>query len=80
MGEIREKLISIIGKVLEADVSNLNESDDLIGLGIDSLKYIKIVVEIESEFDCEFADDYLIQKSVSTLTELENIVLSMISK
>ena len=80
MNEIREKLISIIGKVIGEDVSFLNENDDFSELEIDSLKYIKILVEIESEYDCEFADDYLNHDSVNTITQLESIVLSMISK
>lgn len=77
MNEIREKLIEIMIKVMESDVSMLNECDDLAILEIDSLKYIKLVVEIEDEFDIEIPDEYLDPQSVSSLTDLVELVLKM---
>lgn len=59
--DIRDKIIEII--TLNSDMENVNEylhnNDDLFKLGMNSISFIKLVVNLESEFDFEFEDEAL---------------------
>ena len=58
---MKEKIISIIAILLEDESIKeyLQEKDDLSELVLNSLNFIKLVVEIESAFDIEFEDEFL---------------------
>ena len=43
---------------------------DLVLLGMDSLTFIKIIVAIEEEFKCEFADEVLLISQLNTINKL----------
>ncbi|MFC1744580.1 acyl carrier protein [Candidatus Riflebacteria bacterium] len=76
---MEKKVIEIIRKVAKIEAEKeIKNSDDLFGdLGIDSLRGLKIMAEIEEEFDITIPDDRLsemntIKKIVETIkTELE---------
>ena len=59
--EIREKITEIIS--VHSDKENVNQyllkNDDLNQLGLNSISFIKIVVDLESEFNFEFEDEAL---------------------
>lgn len=43
------------------------ESDSLRGVGIDSLAYIQLIVELEEKYKIEFGDDRLMLDEVGTV-------------
>lgn len=65
---IEEIILEIIKKKLESE--ELQLSSKLDEIGIDSLNYVSIIVEIEEEFDIEFDDDLLVS---SRFESIENI-------
>lgn len=70
--EIEEKLRSILRKFVnnEAYLDNLNSEINLDGLGINSISFIKIIVQIESEFDIEFDENDLNSQRFETLSDI----------
>jgi phosphopantetheine attachment domain protein len=69
-----EKIIEIIDRVIEdVDVKKLLEiTDDLHTLNMNSIIFIKMIIEIEEEFGIEFEDEALNYNrfnSVAMLTE-----------
>lgn len=50
--------------------ANVSVSDKIESLGINSISFIKIVVQIESEFGFEFEDDDLNYNVFQTLKDL----------
>ncbi|WP_041700147.1 acyl carrier protein [Clostridium sp. BNL1100] len=70
--DIRDKVIDIIVKVM--NIPDLKEKaateDNLSEVGINSIKFIEIVVELEKEFDVEFDDDELDFRSFTTITSI----------
>ena len=74
--EIREKLIQIIRVNVDenATVNEMNLRDDLSILNFNSLSFIKVIVDIESEFDIEFEDSSLNYSNYPTLTSLCNYI------
>jgi len=59
--EIKDKIIEILS--VHCDMENVNqylhENDDLTKLGLNSISFIKMVVNLESEFQFEFEDEAL---------------------
>ena len=61
-----EKILAIINNYAESPVYENSINDICMrDLGINSVNYIKIIVDLESEFDIEFDDDMLIDKNSS---------------
>ncbi len=66
MNEItKEKIVEIVNSALGASLTKTGES--LIPLGLDSIKFIQLVVTLEEEFDCEIPDSRLM------LNQMDNI-------
>ena len=54
-----QKVICIINKNIEQNITLNDFNTEFSNLGIDSLDFIKIVVEIENEFEIEIDDEML---------------------
>jgi acyl carrier protein len=74
MSSIEERVIKIITGILEIqdseEVIDINQS--LINLRINSISMIKIIVDIENEFDVEFEDQDL---DIDRFENLKSLVL-----
>jgi acyl carrier protein len=67
---IEKQLINLIEDHLEIkhDVATDNK---LVDIGYDSLKFIELVIKIESLFEIEFEDEYLSYHKFDTVSEVE---------
>lgn len=70
--EIKDKIIEILS--VHCDMENVNqylhENDDLTKLGLNSISFIKMVVNLESEFQFEFEDEALDYNKFTSLNLL----------
>lgn len=57
-------------------IDDLGINDNLIDRGLDSVTYIKIIVDIEKEFHITFPDDKLALKESDTIYKLCTIIES----
>lgn len=78
MGNLELKLEEIIKSVANYD-NSFNSYTELADIGINSMKFIKIVIAIEEEFGIEFDDEYLNNELFKTVESLTNFVASKIS-
>lgn len=69
-------IISLIEEKCEIDnlKQYLEENDDLSSFGINSVKFIMLVLELENYFDIEFEDEDLSYKNFNSYNELRNYV------
>lgn len=70
--EIEIKVIKTLSELL-ADTkteSDIRLDDNLIELGLNSITFIKLVVMLESEFECEFEDENLDYTRYVTLRDI----------
>ena len=61
MSSVRERVILLLSNVLESQEIGLYLQDncDITQIGLDSIKFIKLIVSIEESFDIEFSEDDL---------------------
>ena len=79
MSEIQQEIISIIKQnlndYLDTDIKlDMNLSD----FGIDSVMFVKIIVEIESVFNFEFDNEKLLFTAFPKIIDLINYVSDMV--
>lgn len=76
----KDKIIEIISATLEDESVKemLENNNDLSQLQINSISFIKIVVELENEFDIEFSDEALDYSRFSTSENLCEYIEEML--
>ena len=71
-----EKIVDILSEHTEYDKSKMNRDTTLLmDLGLNSLEVVKIVMELEEEFEIEFSEEDL--PRINTLGELEDLINKM---
>ncbi len=71
-----EKIVDILSEHTEYDKSKMNRDTTLLmDLGLNSLEVVKIVMELEEEFEIEFSEEDL--PRITTLGELEDLIKEM---
>ncbi|MGC5775217.1 antiterminator LoaP [Paenibacillus pabuli] len=69
----RQQVEEIIRKVLELPENNVL-MEELDGIGVNSLKFVHIIVELENHFNFEYPDEYLYDGKLPTITDLVNFI------
>ncbi|MNO17093.1 acyl carrier protein [compost metagenome] len=77
MNEIVEKIKNIIIEHSESGLTakDINEETNIAEIGLDSIAFIKVIVQIEEQFNISVDDDYLTMNSVPTVKSFVDIVL-----
>lgn len=71
---MEKKVISIISNILGVETEKISLDSDLNELGMNSLQFVKLVVELEIEFDMEFDDDDLVSTKLNTASKMINAI------
>lgn len=72
---MKEKVIDIIKETLGIDSSReITGATDISSLGINSLNFLRIIVEIEETFDVEFDDNELNFDYFSTIDSVITLI------
>lgn len=81
MDNMETKLRSIIENNIDliVPIDDIGTEDDLSVLGINSVSFIKLVVEIEQEFDIEFEDDSLDFNNLKTIKDINDYIEKLLS-
>lgn len=75
----KEKILEIVNSVKDMEVTVDQCDDDLLELGLDSIKFIQIIVSLEEAFECEIPDEKLLlteMNSVNKMLEVLQIAVS----
>lgn len=78
MNDKVKEVLNIVNEIIEgANVDESMISQDLQELGMDSITFVKVIIEIEDNYDIEIPDKYLripdmntVEKIAEVLTEL----------
>lgn len=75
MDAISNTILDIINQNIEdADITLDQLDDDLLKYGMDSIKFISIVIALETAFEIEYPDNLLLISQSNTLNKLAGIV------
>lgn len=70
-----EKVIEILNANIEnAEVTEDNFGEDLSEFGMDSITFIKIIVALEEEFECEVPDSKLLIGEMNTADKIFHVL------
>ncbi len=81
--------MNIVEQILKITNDNLEDGivicehqieDDLSEYKLDSVSFIKIIVEIEEAFEIEIPDEYLLFSEMNTIAKMVNVVTKIQNK
>lgn len=78
---IKKELISLVSTLFADngfDVDMIEYADLVDDLGMDSILFVSLIVEIEFLFGITIPDDMLEQENFNTLEKIESVVLGLI--
>lgn len=77
--DTREKIVEILVTLTENEElrERLKESPALTNIGVNSLIFVKLVVELEDEFDITFDDEKLDYEGFANLDDLRRYIDSL---
>ena len=71
MDLLEQKIYAMLNKIL--DIPNtiiINNNEDLLKYGLNSLATIKLILQLELEFEIEFSDEELLTENFNTLSKI----------
>ncbi len=70
-----DKIVEILNANIEhAEISEEKLDEDLSTLGMDSITFIKIIVAVEEEFECEIPDSQLLLGNMNTANKIRQVL------
>lgn len=81
--------MSIVEQIIQITNDNLEDGiviyehqieDDLFEYKLDSISFIKIIVQIEEAFKIEIPDEYLLFSEMNTIAKMVNVVTKIQNK
>ena len=76
---MEEFIKNTLQEILELDDNTINKmgnDDDLVNIGLDSLKAIELVVYVEDNYGITISDDDLLIDNISTINKIANMIKS----
>lgn len=80
--QIKEKILDLLSGLFadsEIDRSVLEYVDLVDDLGMDSINFISLIVELESTFQIKIPDEWMLVQKFQTYSLIENVVEALIS-
>lgn len=78
MKDIEERIIQLVNSTINVELNRENVQDELGQVGMDSIKFIQIVVALEEMFAIEVPDEKLLLTQMSTLKQIVEVVSTAI--
>lgn len=81
MDEVCLKVTGILDHYLEeAEWDRIGYDADLAEQGLDSMKFIQVIVDIEAQFDIEIPDEYLFTEEMGTVNKIADVVRGLLDE
>ena len=74
----KEKILEIINDIVQNETINSEQYDeDLSKFGMDSIRFIQIIISLEDVFECEVPDVNLILTQMNTINKIYDVLISI---
>lgn len=80
MNEVtKEKILEIVNTNIENGAVTVEQYDpELSKLGMDSIQFIRIIVSLEEEFECEVPDSKLLLTEMNTISKMTDVISAVL--
>lgn len=82
-GEIKEKIIKIMSGLFSdsgVDTDILEFVDLIDDLGMDSINFVSLIIELEATFDVQIPDEWLLMEKFKTFSQIYSAVDALINE
>ena len=82
-GEIKEKIIGILTSLFSdsgVDTDILEYVDLIDDLGMDSINFVSLIIELEATFDVQIPDEWLLMEKFRTFSQIYSAVDALINE
>lgn len=76
----KERILEIVNSVQDMEVTVDQCDDDLLELGLDSIKFIQIIVSLEEAFECEIPDEKLLLTEMNSVNKMFEVLQLAVSE
>ena len=76
----KEKMLEIVNSVQDMEVTVDQCDDDLLELGLDSIKFIQIIVSLEEAFECDIPDEKLLLSELNSVNKMLEVLQLAVSE
>ena len=81
--EIKNRIITILSRLFAesgVDTDILEYVDLVDDLGMDSINFISLIIELEAEFDVQIPDEWLLMEKFQTYTQIYTAVEALLKE
>ena len=76
----KDNILEIVNSVQDMEVTVDQCDDDLLELGLDSIKFIQIIVSLEAAFECEIPDEKLLLTEMNSVNKMLEVLQLAVSE
>ena len=76
----KEEILEIVNSVQDMEVTVDQCDNDLLELGLDSIKFIQIIVSLEETFECEIPDEKLLLTEMNSVNKMFEVLQLAVSE
>ena len=76
----KEEILEIVNSVQDMEVTVDQCDDDLLEMGLDSIKFIQIIVSLEEAFECEIPDEKLLLTEMNSVNKMFEVLQLAVSE
>ena len=76
----KEEILEIVNSVQGVEVTTNQCDDNLLELGLDSIKFIQIIVSLEETFECEIPDEKLLLTEMNSISKMMEVIQLAVSE
>ena len=76
----KEEILEIVNSVQDMEVTVDQCDDNLLELGLDSIKFIQIIVSLEETFECEIPDEKLLLTEMNSVNKMLEVLQLAVSE
>lgn len=72
--KIRQIIERELGDYIQVPISEIDIHDDLFALGLDSLNIVRLILNVEDEFNTEFDDSHITNENFMSLSSISKLI------
>ena len=76
----KEEILEIVNSDQDMEVTVDQCDDDLLEMGLDSIKFIQIIVSLEEAFECEIPDEKLLLTEMNSVNKMFEVLQLAVSE